>query len=300
MNRTYNTEPLIAKMEDVIKNGLDQILKEFMERYELLEKTHTQIMNLPSVRSELKLELAKPQDNSITFTNPNPSIDENSIKNIVNDLVNDKFNHIEKKFENIDQVHRELFPFLHKIMSDIDNLGKEMQALKEQHIIKPSIVSPCENDDIIKPSIVSACENENIQFDIEEKEVEEQVEEELEEEEEQELEEQELEEEEEEEVVEEEEEVEEELEEEEEVEEVEVKEDVVETETESETSNEDEDEEETKEEEDEEIFEIEIDDTTYCTNNDENGFIYQLNDGEVGEKVGYFKESETFFYADEN
>jgi hypothetical protein len=53
-------------------------------------------------------------------------------------------------------------------------------------------------------------------------------------------------------------------------------------------------------EEEEELFEIEIDDVTYCTNNDESGFIYQLSeDGDVGEKVGYFKDSEPFFYADE-
>jgi hypothetical protein len=52
--------------------------------------------------------------------------------------------------------------------------------------------------------------------------------------------------------------------------------------------------------EEEELFEIEIDDVTYCTNNDENGFIYELSeDGDVGEKVGYFKDSEPFFYADE-
>jgi hypothetical protein len=55
-----------------------------------------------------------------------------------------------------------------------------------------------------------------------------------------------------------------------------------------------------EEEEEEELFEIEIDDITYCTNNEENGFIYELTkDGDVGEKVGYLKEGEPFFYADE-
>ena len=48
-------------------------------------------------------------------------------------------------------------------------------------------------------------------------------------------------------------------------------------------------------------FEIEIDDVTYCTNDDENGFIWELTEeGEQGNKVGYFKEGEPFFYADEN
>jgi hypothetical protein len=52
--------------------------------------------------------------------------------------------------------------------------------------------------------------------------------------------------------------------------------------------------------EDEDIFEIEIEDETYCTNNEENGFIWKINDeGEQGEKVGYIKDGEPFFYADE-
>ena len=50
----------------------------------------------------------------------------------------------------------------------------------------------------------------------------------------------------------------------------------------------------------EEFIEIDIDDVTYCTNNEENGFIYELTeDGDVGEKVGYLKDGEPFFYADE-
>jgi hypothetical protein len=55
------------------------------------------------------------------------------------------------------------------------------------------------------------------------------------------------------------------------------------------------------EEEDEELFEIEIDDQTYCTNNEVNGFIYILDkDGDVGDKIGYFKDSEPIFYNEEN
>ena len=56
----------------------------------------------------------------------------------------------------------------------------------------------------------------------------------------------------------------------------------------------------TAEEAEEEFIEIDIDDITYCTNNEENGFIYELTeDGDVGEKVGYLKDGEPFFYADE-
>ena len=50
---TYNIQPLVIKLEKVIKNGLNIILSDYNERYELLEKTHRQIMKLPSVLNEL-------------------------------------------------------------------------------------------------------------------------------------------------------------------------------------------------------------------------------------------------------
>ncbi len=58
---------------------------------------------------------------------------------------------------------------------------------------------------------------------------------------------------------------------------------------------------EEQQEDEEDVFEIEIDDVTYCTNNEDNGFIWELTDeGEQGNKVGYLKDGEPFFYADEN
>jgi hypothetical protein len=79
-------------------------------------------------------------------------------------------------------------------------------------------------------------------------------------------------------------------------EEQEVEEEVVEEEEEEQSI-----ETETKEEEEEDLFEIEIDDITYCTNNEESGFIWEVTDaGDIGNKVGYLKEGEPIFYNDEN
>ena len=65
----------------------------------------------------------------------------------------------------------------------------------------------------------------------------------------------------------------------------------VETEAKEEDEEEDED-----EDEDEELIEIEIDDITYCTNDEDNGIIYELdNDGNVGKKIGYLKDGEAYF-----
>ena len=97
--------------------------------------------------------------------------------------------------------------------------------------------------------------------------------------------------EEEEEVVDEEEEV---VDEEEEV--VDEEEEVVDEEEEKKEEEAETEEEEEAEEEEEEVFEIEIDDKTYYTNNEENGIIYEaLPNDEVGEKIGYLKDGEPFF-----
>ena len=61
---------------------------------------------------------------------------------------------------------------------------------------------------------------------------------------------------------------------------------------ETETKEDDEDD----EEEEEELIEIEIDDVTYCTNDENNGIIYELdNEGNVGKKVGYLKDGDVYF-----
>ena len=47
---TFNTEPLLNKINDLLKNEVDVLLSDFMDRHNLLENTHQQIMNLPSVK----------------------------------------------------------------------------------------------------------------------------------------------------------------------------------------------------------------------------------------------------------
>ena len=345
----FNTEPLVLEIENVLKNGLNKILNEYIYRYDLLEKTHQQIMRLPSVLNELNI-------------NPN-SYSENEIKdrcestkkyNIAPEfsIINNKISIIEQKYENVSYT-------LDIILQKLDTLNADIKMIKETKPVEPKqLDSDQKNNTFIKPSIVSACENENIKFEINdsddsscdeceannykedelgvevknnkvvrenllaagiyakylmdrEEELEDDKEEDDKEEEEEEVEDDKEEEEveddkEEEELEDDKEEVEEVVDDKEEVEEVvddkeeveddkeEVEDDKEEEEVETEKSESEE------EEEEEELVEIEIDDITYCTNDEENGFIYELTkDGDVGDKVGYLKEGEPFFYADE-
>ena len=306
---SFNTDELVLEMQNVIKNGLKKILKNHINRYELLEETHKQIMSLPSIANELNKNNNKnfTDTKMINYNIISVSDDEDdeddeddkcskkienitNIENITKKLIKEEMGSIEEKLEIMEKKYESITPLLETILSTIKSLNNDIILLKQNKDIEPIA--------IVAPSIVSFSVNENIKLEIEEKEEESDDEDEKSDDEDDD----EDEESEDEEEVEEESE-EEESEEEEEVEEIlqVVKEEVVEVKDDDiETEASEEEEEEEEEEDEEELFEIEIDDTSYCTNNEDNGFIYELTtDGDVGEKVGYLKEGEPFFYADE-
>jgi hypothetical protein len=385
----FNINSLVIEVEEVIKTGLNKILVDYVDRYELLENTHKQIMRLPSIRQELNkhpYDLHSDDDNDhdepICYKNKNNNKNNNNFDMSTVESLEYRLEKLENKYDT-------MIPILDKILNKIISLDQEIQSLKSSENISP-----------IKSSTCKPVEKENIKIHFEES-SEELVEEEIEE----------IEESDEEDVnsalitcstvtlnkesvkveekVEEptsselkdkipstlyhivpaeelfpnedlETDVEEESEEDKEADvednvdvddaseaktdnklagDVEAKSDStfdavvegdveeeasIETETKSETEEDEEDEEEedleeelvkeaevvrelvqekspSEEEDDGELFEIEIDDKTYCTNDDQNGFIWELTeDGEQGEKIGYLKDGDAYFYEDEN
>jgi len=336
----FNTEPILSEIDNVIKNGLTKLLSEHLDRYELLEKTHQAIMCLPSVLNEMNhqyiidnsktqfLEKEKEKEKEKEQEKKN-EIDVKSIMLFTEELIKTE----------VDKQYASIIPLFEKMLTKIEKLTNEVNELKSKNTKDIEIEDPQEKENI-KLEIDELEEEEQEVDDVEEEEEEQEVDDVEEQEEEEEVddveEEEELEvddvEEEEEELevddVEEEEqketdntEVEEEQKEiefddvevstEEDVEKQDVKiveenEDDVETEK-SESDAEIDVEEEVNETQnviedaEDEYFEIDIDDTTYCTTDEENGFIYELTeDGDIGTKVGYLKDGEPFFYADEN
>ena len=354
----YNTQPLLNEIENVIKNGLDKMLARFLQRYDLLERTHKQIMQLPSIKEALGKDYENDSysESEVESDKRNPEI--NNIVSCQTEMKYDVLN-IELKLDNLEKKYAGLYPMLDKILDKIETLNNDVQKMKSI----PATTVAATSTSSVEPTIVSACQNENIKFEIKEEDAAsieddaasvEEDDESLEDDaasveedvnlalitcstikitkealevvpndkveivkvvklepeiipESESVVEDDVEEEEDvvEDVVEEEEDVVEDVVE-EVVEEVEDSKSV-ETETKSDTESvedEDEDEEEEKAEEveaEEELEVITIDDIDYCTNNEENGFIWQLTeDGEQGDKVGYLKDGEPFFYADEN
>ena len=292
----YNTQPLLNEIENVVKNGLDKMLSKILQRYDLLEKTHNQLMNLPSIKEAIGKDYQQ-DSSSESESEAESNLKSLEFDNIVSCQTTMKFDvlNIESKLDKLEKKYAGLYPMLDKILDKIETLNNDVQKMKSTPISAATTIATISST--VEPTIVTACENENITFEIKEEDTE-SVEddksvENVEVDENVEVEETES--------VDEEENV--------EVEDVvEVLKDVVaesveeeenddsksvETETKSDT--------ESTEGVEEDLEVITIDDVDYCTNNEENGFIWELTeDGEQGAKVGYLKDGEPFFYAEEN
>ena len=327
MAENLNIEPLVFEIENVIRKGVNKILKDYINRTTILENTHKQILSVLNDLNNGDYEThnyKSEEDDSIFFT----------IKEMTKELVCQEVKKVEEfvynlenKFDKLEKNHNSMFELFDKISNSIQKLNEDIQSLKNSNseVNSKEDLHNLSIQNVIKPSLISACENENIKFEINENyeeektpelellnfvsgnESEEELEKESEKDSEEELEEdKDIDDEIETEKSESEEENEDDMKEEEiksELEEVNDEEAEVNDE-EAEVNEEEEaevnEEEEEVNEEEEELFEIEIDEVTYCTNNDENGFIYELTeDGDVGGKIGYLKDSEPFFYADE-
>jgi hypothetical protein len=350
----FNIRPLVSEIENVIKNGLNIILKDYVARCESLENTHSKILSVLN-------ELNKDESQIYTEKNYTEKTQEDvsmfiSIKDITQELVTEEVKHIENKLDKLEKQFNSIIDILDKMFNNVKSLNEDVKLLK----MHPSVTEESVKN-ICKPPIVSVIENENIKLEINEDESDgseeeleqesddesdeesdeepeeektkepeksdeeleqelQELEQELQEPEDEELEDEELEEEKTKEPEESDEELEEESDEEleQELQEQELQEpeqelqepeqelqelqeeEPEESEEEIETEKSVSEDEEEQEQEQEEFFEIEIDDVTYCTNNEDNGLIYEVTeDGELVEKVGYLKEGEPFFYADE-
>ena len=295
-----NTEEIVNEVNNVIKNGLDKLLGDHLYRYELLERTHEAIMNLPSIRNELNQNpyesRHQPKNDldtikyDLLIEKLTKRIDEltyeiNTLKSTIS--LKDEQQIKQEQRENIKLVIDTTF---HEddISNDIGKLNEQIKKINDFSVA--SSVASLEDDESIEEASLEEEEetDANLEDDASEASVA-SLEEEV----------------------------------------ANLEDDASEAsvasleddvETEKSESDSEEEEQVTDEvvvvtdevvvvtdevvvvadEVEEEFIEIDIDDVTYCTNNEENGFIYELTeDGDVGDKVGYLKDGEPFFYADE-
>jgi hypothetical protein len=373
-NKTqFDTQIILNEVESAVQKGLKEILKNFIDNYNLYQQTYIGVLNLPPVK-ELYLSKLNTDDYghipnagelfSEKHERKQPQPDDDlkpQLIEVISDITKEYMDTEVKKLENTFLSNFQTFTsnnniMIQQLLSQVESLKEEIKTIRRETVERKQIIDLTNSEDYenqsstIEESVVIKVEKEekeniilNIDDEVEETEEnnvdekefeskEEQEEEEQEEEEEEQEEEEEEEEEEEqdeqkdvEEEQDEQEDVEEEEQDEQEEEEQDVQEeeeqdeqkDVEEEEQEEEEDQEEEEQEDPKEqakknvhedeveteaeseeeEEEEDFFEVEIDDKSYCTNDEVNGFIYELtDDGEIGEKVGVYKNSVATFY----
>jgi hypothetical protein len=326
-----NIDPIIEDFTCVLKNGLNVLLNDFKCRHNMLEETHRQIMMLPSVVNELKKTASHVEMQPLNLETASvPNNAGNCATATVNAIPNcDEFmetvvNKVYKKLEERSYAHeRMILQEINSVAVKVDDYNNSVQCItsriEELKLSDNSLMLRlmCINDAVstleqklhtmfsfnderepVKENVrleikelaetnENTSELEQMKHFVDEEptyEMTEEVTEDVEED-----------------VIEEptdkmteevtEEEVTEDVE--EEVIEEEVEENNGDTETETEEQP------DLEEEEEEELFEIEIEDVVYCTNDIDNGFIYEFKNDEVGEKVGYFKDGDAIFYNEE-
>ena len=172
---SFNIEPLVFEIENVIKNGLKVLLKNYIDRHDLLEKTHKQIMKLPSVMNEINKGYDSESDSEDSIVQDKSMFI--SISDMTRDLVKKEISHVESKLDRIEKKYESISPLISKILDKLESINDEVKVLRENPRDNIKIVQMDHEkpyiSNIIKPSIVSACENENIKFEIDEDEDEE-------------------------------------------------------------------------------------------------------------------------------
>lgn len=294
MNRTQ--EQLEAELARALQSCVNVALQTFMERHEMLEETHAAIMELPCVQRELSRckrlreeEIMQEEDEQREQNKRNSSsssITRSSVAGSLTPLSNGDLLDGHSVRQSIEQMTREI------VSEEMRELRGEFAQLSNRLVATVQSALAAAPPSAAPPRSVCT-------FQVaEETEVEEDEEEQAEEHQQAE----------------------------EEEEESTVAPEAEETEKEEEEEGEEEEEEQEQEEKpkeekpkeevdyfakfpdklprpdpdaDYELYEVEIDDTNYCTNDDANGFIWEMTEDEgQGECKGYFRDEEPFFYAD--
>jgi len=277
----------LEKELTVMKKKYDEMLTTMKKNYDDLLPVLTKLVDKVVVLNELVQHLRNNQEVSKSVANPQQSTFEKTTENehikikveeTVNTVVEEEV--VQEVVEEETEVEEEDVEVVEEESEDVEEVVEE--DVVEEDVIQEDVVeedvveeSEEESEEVVEEDVEEVVEEDVVEEDVIQEDV---VEEDVEEEE-----------------------VEEESE--------EVLEDAsIETETKEVLTSDDEEQQEIQQEiqeeiqeDEEDVFEIEIDDVTYCTNNEYNGFIWELTDeGEQGNKVGYLKDGEPFFYADEN
>jgi hypothetical protein len=189
----FNTSPLLSEIETVLNNGISNILNDFSERYNLLEKTQSKILKLLKSNKNLNYTSDTEDDDVISNNNEIPEDTEEdvpifvSIKDMTEEIVKHEVSQYQTSIENkFNKFVDDNNIIVLKLIDQIDSLKQEILKLhnlpqKTQEISEiPKIIETLEKPKIKekpeKPEIkeiieiTETLEKENIMLKLEEKE----------------------------------------------------------------------------------------------------------------------------------
>ena len=127
----FNINPLLSELDNVIRKHMNIMLNEYIDRFNLLEQTHKQIMNLPSVVDELRRYTGMSR-NSGCEKSCAPAPTDNSSEQLRRDVA--------------------------AIKNKLDSIESYLQR-------NTTHTQPNTTSNSVQPSIVLSCVNENIHFE---------------------------------------------------------------------------------------------------------------------------------------
>ena len=112
----FDTQPLLNEINNLVKNSVQEIVKDIMKRHALLEETHDKLVNLPSVkqyynRVEIKIE------------------PETEIHDFVKEEISEKISNLDDKINNMWKIYGDYFV---KMSTQLDELKNEIHNLKNE------------------------------------------------------------------------------------------------------------------------------------------------------------------------
>ena len=150
----FNTDPILNDIDNIVKDGLTKLLGQYLNRYELLERTLQALMNLPSVVDELA-------NRTVSYNFP-PIIQEKQ-----NEI-------IEKDLQAMISANENLLARVDILSKENEELTNELRELKKQ-LFKDSIDLTVDEVHVkvetLVPVTIDSVEKENIRLEIEENDV---------------------------------------------------------------------------------------------------------------------------------
>jgi hypothetical protein len=169
----FDTQPLLSEINTVINNGFQDILKDYMKRYWLLEQTHDTLVNLPTVKQHYA---NKTECDSHHYKDVKVKL-EPGVEYVTKEETLKLIKNIDDKMNDFLKLNNELF---NKLSIQMNELKTEIDSLKNEKKNSVSFSNSNVEKENIKLEIVDDAVNE-CKIDVNDEEGEEEEEEEEEE-----------------------------------------------------------------------------------------------------------------------